>query len=274
MPVNPMESLRTLMRLPSVSNVSNLSDEGLDIAQGLGDYAPSEAELMGAQEQTGGAISREMIRKSAMANIKQKLMAGQQAQAYKLQQDQAGHQRDLSKQRLANEGQENVARINTEGKAAQAEAAARAKAEMADAMIQGAAGSGRSVSVSGVGGIGPQPRQPGQGSSEPPTEGMLKRLQESKGRFEGFSPLSSLYEKFTGKPSGEREAYGSALSDVLSRSGSMETVQQVAGLLAKYPGTLQQKIAAAQAASEEEFPYDLSGLDPYEQQYLQFKLGQ
>jgi len=268
---NPMESLRTLMRLPSVTNVGSLTDQGLDIAQGLGEYEPGEADLMAAQEQTGGAVSREMLRKSAMQTIKQKLAAAAQAQQYKMAQDSAGHQRDLQKQELVNRGNQDVARINTEGKAAQAEAAARAKAEALDAMIQGVGGSGRSFSVSGVGGVGPQPKQ-GATSRQAPTDKMLERLEGARSSYSGFSPLSWAYEKFTGKPSGERSAYETAMADVIARGGgNVEDIKSAAQILSKYPGSLDQKIAAAQA--DESNLYDFSGLDHYEKENIAYLLG-
>jgi hypothetical protein len=269
---NPMESLRTMLRMPSITNVSSLSDRGLDIAQGLGDYEPDETELMSAQNELGGTVSREALRKGAMQHIKRRLADASTAQQYKLQQEGAQGQRELAKQRLANEGSSNVARIQTEGKAAQAEAAANAKQAALDALLQGVGNSGRSVSVPGVGSIGAERPAPGQSRNAQPTDAQMKRLNSTRGNFQGFSPLSSAYEWFTGKPSGERTAYGSELEGILQRAGSMTDMNEMLGMLAQYPGSIDQKMAAAQA--DENFDFDLSQLSPYEREYMQFKLGQ
>jgi hypothetical protein len=269
---NPMESLRTLMGLKSVTNVGGLTDRGLDIAQGLGDYEPDETELLAAQNELGGTVSREALRKGAMAHIKRRLADASTAQSYKLQQEGAQTHRDLSKQRLANEGTENVARINAEGKAAQAEAGFNAKQAALDALLQGVGNSGRSISVPGVGSVGREPVAAGGGRMQQPTDQQMKRLNSARGNFEGFSPFSSLYEKFTGKPSGERIAYGTELEGILDRTGNLGDMNDMLGMLAQYPGSLQDKMAAAQA--DEAFDYDLSQLGPYEREYLKFKLGQ
>ena len=98
---DPNDALNALRSMQSVTNVGGLSDEGLDIAQGLGDFEPSEADLMNAQRSAtvttpSGSFatpSRESLRGQAMGKVRQLLKMGdiKQQQAKELEaQKQAG----------------------------------------------------------------------------------------------------------------------------------------------------------------------------------------
>lgn len=269
----PENALQRLRGMLTGSNVSTLSNRGLDIAQGLSDYEPSDVELQEAQNELGGRYSREQLREGAMSRIKRQLSDAATAQSYKMQQSQLEANRDLAKQRLANEGTSSVARIQTEGKAAQAEAAANAKQAALDALLGAAGGTGRALSVSGVGSIGAERAPVAQSRMSQPTDAQMKRLNSSRSNFEGFSPFSRAYEWFTGKPSGERTAYGAELEGILQRAGSMQDMNELVGRLAQYPGSVDEKLAAEQA-SQDENSFDVTALSPYEREYIRFKLGQ
>jgi hypothetical protein len=274
--INPLEALRTLTGMNTGTNVRNLDARGLDIAQGYGDYEPSEVELMDAQNELGGSVSRESLRSGAMSHIKRKLAEGQTAQNYKMQVEGAQHQRELGKQRLANEGSSNVARIQTEGKAAQAEMQANAKQAALDAMLEQFGGTGRGFNVSGVGGVSPE-RAAGPTTRQLPTDQMNKTLRESRGAYRGSHPIDAVLDSVPGLSalSGtnrRRTEYEQSLQSILHRSGSLQDLNDAMAGLAQYPGSLQDKIAAAQ--QDDSFEFDLSGLDPYEQEYLKLKLEQ
>lgn len=249
--VNPDESLRALRSMESISNVGGLTDEGLDIAQGYGQFAPSEGELMEAQRPTGGSVSRETIRKGAMGQIKK--MLG-------LQQIEHGQKMDIAQEKTNAEAQ---------ARAAQNEAIAARQREMAE--IQNAErNAAREDAQTFQAGqqqerLAAQANRPATSATTLPTEGMDKRLSESRQAFEGFSPLSRTYEWITGKPSGERTRYQSALESVLERSGSL--------------GPLQEAVREAQDAgmSAADAIQDARNqgvtLNTHEQQYLQLVLG-
>jgi len=263
--VNPLQSLRSLMGLQSVSNVGNLSDRGLDVAAGIDQYEPDEQELKAAQMQTGGSVSREDIRKSAMGNVRQKLAERAQQQQ---RQDQLLAQQEESarqKQMLVNEGNANVARITGDSRVNQAESAANAKQAALDAMLKALGGGDRSMSVSGVGSVGAPPRNTGATAAQNVPEGMDKRLQDARSKTQGFHPLDFLQRKMGGTPAADTQ-YDAALTSVLTRMGVLEDLQGDASTLANTPGaTLDERIAAAGG--------DASSLHPYEREWLSRKLG-
>lgn len=105
-------------------------------------------------------------------------------------------------------------------------------------------------------------------SSVPIPFQQMKAMTDAKTAYEG--PLNSLLRK-VGANGGRRE-YENNLTSVLERKGDLGDLTKIASGLQQYPGTLDDKINAAQG--DNNFPYDLSSLDDLHRAYLQLKLGQ
>jgi hypothetical protein len=269
----PIDSLRTLMGLQSPANVRSLDAAGLDRAQGFGEYEPSEAELLDAQLETGGSVSRESLRSGAMSHVKQKLAQQGQQQQYKMQLEGQQQERELAKQRLANEGTANAARIAGDSRVSQAEAAAKAKQDALDTVmgyIQGNGDPNRGFSVPGVFSQPNAPRQGQQTQAQTVPSDMDKRLSDTRSQFRASHPMDYLLDKIPGGgmfsgTQGRTADYENALNSVLTRTGKMGGVQTIAN-------ALKGRMTAAQAIQQLEAEGEI--LDPYEQEYLTLKLGQ
>lgn len=262
---NPLETLHNML---SISNVGKLDQRGLDLAQGYGDYDPSDAELMDAQLETGSGMSREALRTGTMSHIKQKLAQQGQQQAYKM---------DLAHEKTAAEAQ---------ARAAQNEAILARQRELADERANQAAltrednqqfQSGQQAErLAQQELLAGQRQAAGSRNTMVPAD-MDKRLSDTRKTYQGSHPVDYLLDKLPGGgmlsgTQGRRQDYENSLVSVLTRQGSMQDLQAAVQGLAQYPGGLQDKLAAADA--DPNFEFDLSGLDPYEQEYMKLKLGQ
>lgn len=259
---NGMESLRTLLKMPSISNVSGLSQRGLDIASGLGDYEPSEAELLAAQQATGGGISRETLRSGALDHVR-KMLTERKAQQGRQDELAARAQQDaLAKQELVNKGNEGVARIQGDARVNAAEnSAAAAWARLQDQQAAQAALQDDRLAA--------RAQQPGTQATTVPSD-MDKRLSETRKSFQGAHPLDYLLDKLPGGSmlsgtQGRQRDYINSLTSVLTRTGKMQNIQAAADY-AKANG-----LSAADAINQ--FKQGGVTLDPYEQEFLQLTLG-
>lgn len=253
---DPDGALRALKSMQGVTNVGSLTNQGLDIAQGLGDFQPSEQDLMGAQhaltryspEGSFVTPSRESIRESAMGRIKQMLRMQQVEQAQKL---------ELGQQKIDAE---------TQARTAQNEAIAARQREMAE-MNQAAREAAREdaqahaamMQDERLAAQGPS----GGGAQRLPTEGMDKRLSDARAQYQGG--WNSFVRKLPGGFDGGRQQYQGALESVLTRTGSL-------GALQKNAKEAQAAGMNAAAAIQEAANQGVT-LDPYEKQYLELLLG-
>ncbi len=247
---NPDEALRALQSMDSITNVSGLSDEGLDIAQGLGDFQPSEAELMGAQLRAPGGISREQIRKGALSKVKQMLRMEGAKHAQKLE--------------LEGEKTKAAAQART----AQNEAIAarqREQAEMNEATRAAAREDAQAFQVQQQAErLAAQQQRPTQGQQ--PTGQMNTELQKAREQYMGRYKTLDPVRKFLGREQPGRGALTGSLEAARLRLAPESTDLAQAALQSLDEGlTAEQAIAQAASQGVE--------LSEREKAYLRYAMG-
>lgn len=252
---SPDEATRALRSMQSITNVGGLTDEGLDIAQGFGDFMPSEVELKGAQRATGGAISREDLRKGAMGQIKR--MLGLKAQEH---QDKL----ELGQQKIQAEAQARAAQ-NDAILARQREmaeiAAANREQQMQDQQNFQQSMAAEKMALDREKFEHEKTKQPTSRTTAP-TASMLQSAGDARSYY--GSPKARV-ARMIGFGGGKTEYQGS-LEAILHRAGSLGPLQEAAKE-AQASG-----MGAAQAIAEAEAQG--VALDVYEKQYLELLLGQ
>lgn len=248
-PLPPDAAAAALRSMQGVTNVGSLTNRGLDIAQGLGDFEPTDAELMGAQLNAPNGISREQIREGAMSKVKQ--MLGMQAaeQARKLE---LGKQKvDAEAQARAGQNeaiaarQREAAEMNEAFRRQQQEDAQQHAAEMQAERLAAQAG------------------KPATSRTTLPTDQMDKDLKDKRSAYGGM--WNSLVRKLPGGFDGGTNDLRGAIESIRTRMG-VEPEMSAAAFEALQGGqTTDQAIAEALAQGVQ--------LSPQQQQFLRYVLG-
>lgn len=264
MAVNPLESLATLLKLRSATNVSGIpTNRGLDVATGMDEFEPTEQELMDAQSTptTSGPYqvfkSRDSIRDNAMQTLRRTM--GLQAQEHeremegKLKPIQERGRYDVQVAQEETKAAEAARRSNQDAILERQREARDFQAQQNELNRANAAALQEDRQAAAAAG----------GSQNPIPATMYGAAEKARGTFN--SPMSRL-GRMVGLGGGA-DAYESSLTNILDRKGTLAEVQEVLGVLQGVQGgSIDERIANSGVAG-------LQQLDPYERQYLALKLG-
>ncbi len=258
--VNPAESLRTLLRLQSPTNVPVNGDPYMakrraDILSGVEDYVPGgdSADYRAAQDagmtvdeqgvrHQASAGSRDSYRASDIAKLKQVIGLKQAEDAASLQRvtapQQIAGEFGVKRQELANQGNLEAEKVRAAGLRDQYSA----RADQA-AQVQAA----KQAAVKPVS----------------PTSAQTTALSKAR---DAYGSMGNKVRGFLHMQPQGRAEYESALNDVLVRSGSFDWISQMAKSAQASGMTGSDAIAEAGSQGVD--------LNPYEQEYLKLTLGE
>ena len=263
---NPLDSARLLRQLASPSNVRRNTSPFLarrqdEIYSGLDEFVPEQDE--DGLPRSAGARSADIARLRQLLGlgrvkheqeVERTAVAPRVAGEYGLRERRLTNEGALAERDLANRGALDVERERQSG----ARDINQQRLSIYETLAQGGITPSR-VSSGGVSvttGQGGQPRVP--------TQGQTRALQQSREGY-GTGLIDRMLPGMMGGGN-RKQAYLSALSDVLVRTGSYEWIAEQAET-ARAEG-LSATDAIAQASEQG------VQLDPYEQEYLKLVLGE
>lgn len=239
-----------------------LSRRTEEITSGIDDMVSDadSAELREAQGKVGGGFSRDAIRTSAMGDLRQRLKLDAAKQAYELDKENAKGAWGVREQEAAGRAAGDRLRYTQDSQNARSEANQAAIMARLD----------KTIGAQGARQEDQQTFKAEQKASGPAPSAVPLGMYDAVTKAEQALPRNPVTKMLFGK--GANATYESALTNYLDRKGELSDAQAVAQSLTKYQGSLEDRIAAAQA--DPAFKYDLSGLDPYTRKYLGLKIGQ